>query len=323
MGLPARRRAATRDGTQLTEVSLGHLARRDPRGDSPGRATATAPTGRGHRSWGCGSTREKLLLDPYARAVSGELVDDPAIFGYDVSSPRPAAAASTPRRTSRRGWSSTTRASTGATTTGPYTRWRDTVIYELHVKGMTALHDRVPEHLRGTYAGLATPAVTDYLRDLGVTAVELLPVQQFASEPRVMRRGMANYWGYNTIGFFAPHHDYSSSGDRGGQVREFKEMVKAFHAAGLEVDPRRRLQPHRRGLTRRSDRCRSAGSTTAPSTTAVDHAPRGDAFDDTYWDVTGCGNTVDASEPLRAAADPRLAALLDVRRCTSTASAST
>src|SRR3954451_7264969 len=100
---------------------------------------------------------------------------------------------------------------------------------------MTALHDRVPAHLRGTYAGLATPAVTDYLRDLGVTAVELLPVQQFVSEPKVLASGLTNYWGYNTIGFFAPHNAYSSSGDRGQQVTEFKEMVKAFHAAGLEV----------------------------------------------------------------------------------------
>ncbi len=124
----------------------------------------------------------------------------------------------------------------------------------------------MPEHLRGTYAGLAHPAVTDYLRDLGVTAVELLPVQQFASEPDVVERGLTNYWGYNTIGFFAPHAAYSSSGDRGQQVTEFKQMVKALHAAGLEVDPRRRLQPHRRGRTRAGRRCRSAGSTTSAST---------------------------------------------------------
>ena len=113
--------------------------------------------------------------------------------------------------------------------------WRDTVIYELHVKGMTQVHDRVPAELRGTYAGLATPAVTDYLRDLGVTAVELLPVHQFLSETPSAEQGLTNYWGYNTIGFFAPHNAYSSSDDRGGQVREFKEMVKALHEAGLEV----------------------------------------------------------------------------------------
>ena len=85
-------------------------------------------------------------------------------------------------------------------------RWRDSVIYELHVKGMTALHDRVPEELRGTYAGLASPAVVEYLKDLGVTAVELLPVHQFISEPALVERGLVNYWGYNSIGFFAPHN---------------------------------------------------------------------------------------------------------------------
>ena len=107
---------------------------------------------------------DKLLLDPYARAISGDLVDDPAIFGFDVAAPSRAQTAATPRRTSRRAWSCASPTSTGATTGGRYTRWRDTVIYELHVKGMTALHDRVPEHLRGTYAGLATPAVIDYLQ---------------------------------------------------------------------------------------------------------------------------------------------------------------
>ncbi len=178
----------------------------------------------------------------------------------------------------------------------PYTRWRDTVIYELHVKGMTALHDRVPEHLRGTYAGLAAPAVTDYLRDLGVTAVELLPVQQFVSEPRVMARGKENYWGYNTLGFFAPHNGYASAGDRGEQVREFKEMVRAFHAAGLEV------------ILDVVYNHTAEGGTDGPTLSfrglddrgfyhRVDHTPPGDPYDDTYWDVTGCGNTVDASNP--------------------------
>ncbi len=106
-------------------------------------------------------------------------------------------------------------------------RWRDTVIYELHVKGFTKLHDRIPEDLRGTYAGLGHPVVTEYLRDLGVTAVELLPVQQFFSEPALLERGSVNYWGYNPISYFAPDAAYSAAGDRGGQVTEFKEMVRA------------------------------------------------------------------------------------------------
>jgi glycogen operon protein len=239
---------------------------------------------------------EKLLLDPYARAVSGDLVDDPAILGYDAKTPtkrsRLDSAAYVPKGVVVHDpgfdWGDDHR---------PYTGWRDTVVYELHVKGMTALHDRVPAHLRGTYAGLATPAVIDYLCDLGVTAVELLPVQQFASEPRVLRRGMANYWGYNTLGFFAPHHGYAAAGDRGGQVREFKEMVKAFHAAGLEVildvvynhtaegDPTGPTLSFR-GLDDRGFYHR-----------VVDQRQPGERFTDTYWDITGCGNTVNTSDP--------------------------
>ena len=114
-------------------------------------------------------------------------------------------------------------------------RWRDTVVYELHVKGFTALHDRVPEHLRGTYAGLAEPAVTDYLRDLGRDRGRAAAGAAVHLGAGVVGRGMTNYWGYNTIGFFAPHAAYSSSGDRGQQVTEFKQMVKAMHAAGIEV----------------------------------------------------------------------------------------
>ena len=144
-------------------------------------------------------------------------------------------------------------ASTGATTRRSRRRWRDTVIYELHVKGMTKLHDRVPEPLRGTYAGLATPPVVDYLRDLGVTAVELLPVHHFLTEPAVAARGLTNYWGYNSIGFFAPHAAYSSSGDRGEQVTEFKADGQGLPRRRARGDPRRGLQPHRRGRRRGSD----------------------------------------------------------------------
>ena len=189
LGLPVRRRRRCRPETrhELTELSLGIW-----HGEIPGVAPRTRYGFRADGPWepelGLRFNPDKLLLDPYARAVSGDLANDPAIFGYDVDAPDLPTTA-TARRTSRRGWSSTSPASTGASDRRPYTRWRDTVIYELHVKGMTALHDRVPEHLRGTYAGLATPAVTDYLRDLGVTAVELLPVQQFVTEPKVMARG--------------------------------------------------------------------------------------------------------------------------------------
>ncbi|MFT4233957.1 MAG: alpha-amylase family glycosyl hydrolase, partial [Microbacterium sp.] len=175
----------------------------------------------------------KLLLDPYGMATSGTIIPEQPIFGAreDDETVRDDtdSAAYTGRSVV------IDRAFDWEGEQPIRRRWRDTVIYELHVKGYTQLHDRVPEHLRGTYGGLAEPAVVDYLHDLGVTAVELLPVQQFFSEPAVLERGLKNYWGYNTVSFFAPDAEYSASGDRGGQVTEFKRMVKAMHAAGIEV----------------------------------------------------------------------------------------
>src|SRR5690606_39574109 len=111
----------------------------------------------------------------------------------------------------------------------------DTVIYEVHVKGFTARHPDVPEAQQGTYAGLAHPAAIEHLQRLGVTAVELLPVHHFVHDHHLVEKGLSNYWGYNSIGFFAPHSDYSSSGTLGEQVTELKGMVKALHAAGIEV----------------------------------------------------------------------------------------
>ncbi|WP_460735764.1 glycogen debranching protein GlgX [Nocardioides ginkgobilobae] len=245
----------------------------------------------------------KLLLDPYAQAISGDLDPQPPVFGYVFGSPEeqstedsapfvPRSVVVDPSHGGEFDWEGD----------APMRRrWRDTVVYECHVKGMTALHDRVPEELRGTYAGLGSPAVTDYLRDLGVTAVELLPVHQFLTEPGVSERGLVNYWGYNSIGYFAPHGAYSASGDRGQQVREFKEMVKALHRAGLEVildvvynhtaeaGP---LGPTLcfRGLDDRGFYKRVI-PVPDPDTGAVE-------YDDTYWDVTGCGNTVDSNHPL-------------------------
>ena len=111
----------------------------------------------------------------------------------------------------------------------------ESVIYETHVKGVTELHPDVPEEIRGTYAGLGHPAAIKHFTDLGVTAVELLPVHQFVQDSHLEEKGLRNYWGYNSIGFFAPHGEYSAAGDGGGQVAEFKAMVKAMHAARLEV----------------------------------------------------------------------------------------
>ena len=117
----------------------------------------------------------------------------------------------------------------------PRTPYHETVIYETHVRGLTKLHPEVPETQRGTYQGLAHPAIIDHLQKLGVTAVELMPVHQFVSDAILAERGLANYWGYNTIGFFAPHNAYAASGARGEQVQEFKSMVRTLHQAGIEV----------------------------------------------------------------------------------------
>jgi glycogen operon protein len=176
----------------------------------------------------------KLLADPYAKAFCGELEFDDAIFGYppgrdDMLQDHRNSAPFVPRSVVVQDefpWGDDRR---------PVIPWGDTVIYEMHVKGFTARHPDVPEHLRGTYAGLAHPAAIGHLQRLGVTSVELLPTHHFVSEPFLLTKGMTNYWGYNTLGFFAPHAAYSASGARGEQVREFKSMVRALHAAGIEV----------------------------------------------------------------------------------------
>src|SRR5581483_8281217 len=113
--------------------------------------------------------------------------------------------------------------------------YHETVVYEAHVKGMTQTHPAIPEAMRVSYAALAHPAMVDYFVKLGVTAVELMPVHQFVQDHVLVERGLSNYWGYNTIGFFAPHNAYCSSGQRGEQVQEFRSMVKALHEAGIEV----------------------------------------------------------------------------------------
>jgi glycogen operon protein len=178
----------------------------------------------------------KLLIDPYARAVSGAVTYGDALLGHDPADPaRPSTADSAPYVprslvVSDQGydWSGDAR---------PGHSYADTVIYELHVKGFTERHPDVPPELRGTYAGLGHDAVTGYLRDLGVTAVELLPVHEYVPERFLLERGLTNYWGYNSIGYFAPHQAYSAAARAapGGQVAEFRDMVKALHGAGLEV----------------------------------------------------------------------------------------
>ncbi len=175
----------------------------------------------------------KLLLDPYGKAVEGDVAWDEALFDYQWSDPRkPNTADSAPFMPKN-------------IVINPFFDWgndrppripfHETVIYEAHVRGLTLRHPEVPLHQRGTYAGLAHPAVIEHLRRIGVTAVELLPVHQFVPEQALVARGLTNYWGYNTIGFLAPHNRYCSAGQRGEQVGEFKTMVKALHQAGIEV----------------------------------------------------------------------------------------
>jgi len=176
----------------------------------------------------------KLLLDPRARAVDGGLDWHASVHGHVAEGPDDGpdpqdSAGHVPWGVVTDGlfpWGDDAR---------PRTSWQDMVIYEVHVKGFTARHPGVPEHLRGTYAGMATPAALDHLVGLGVTAVELLPVHHFLSEHHLAAARLTNYWGYNPIAWFAPHAGYSASGSTGGQVHEFKAMVRALHAAGMEV----------------------------------------------------------------------------------------
>jgi len=178
----------------------------------------------------------KLLIDPYAKALSGRIEWSDAMFGYHIGDPLADLskddrnnAASVPKAVVIE------QAFTWGDDRLLRTPWDRTIIYEVHVKGFTIRHPDVPEPLRGTYAGLATPAAIDYLRSLGVTAVELLPVHYFVRDQPLIQRGLTNYWGYNSIGFFAPDNEYGIATDRGQHVNEFKTMVNILHTAGIEV----------------------------------------------------------------------------------------
>ena len=230
----------------------------------------------------------KLLLDPYARAVDGEWVLDDAVFGHvrahgdDTVRDDRDSAPHVPRSVVVDGsfdWGDDR---------PPRVPWPDTVIYELHVKGFTRRHPGVPPHLRGTYAGLAHPAAVAHLAGLGVTAVELLPVHHFLSEERLTRLGLSNYWGYNSLAYFAPHAAYSSRGSRGEQVQEFREMVRALHAAGIEV-----ILDVVYNHTAEGDHL---GPTLAYR--GIDNGTYYRLRDGRwYTDYTGCGNTLDVRHP--------------------------
>jgi isoamylase len=182
----------------------------------------------------------KLLLDPYGKSFDGEFKFGQALYSYDMAAAaEDPAEAGTPPHVDSRGHTMTSVVINPffdwATDRAPRTPYHETVIYEAHVKGMTQTHPAVPESLRGTYAGLAHPAIIDHLKSINVTAIELMPVHQFLHDSRLLDLGLRNYWGYNTFGFFAPHHQYAANPQAGGTVPEFKSMVRAFHEQGIEV----------------------------------------------------------------------------------------
>lgn len=178
----------------------------------------------------------KLLLDPYAKAIEGNIDGDESLFSYWFKSPDDNSAMNDLDSAAHTMKSAVINPYFDwGNDQHPYISYHDSVIYEAHVRGMTNLNMDVPPDIRGTYAGLAYPSVIEYLKKLGITAIELMPIHQFVNDSFLQEKGLSNYWGYNTIGFFAPHNAYSSSGERGEQVNEFKSMVKAYHHAGMEV----------------------------------------------------------------------------------------
>jgi isoamylase len=264
-------------------------------GIGPGQAYGYRVTGPYAPDRGLWCNPAKLLLDPYARAITGAVSFGPEVLGYTVGDP---GAPSTLDSAGHMPRSLVTDSEHAWTDGGlPRRRYADTVIYEVHVKGFTMRHPGVPEHLRGTYAGLAHESAVSYLTGLGVTAVELLPVHQSVPESFLLERGLTNYWGYNTIGYFAPHSGYSAAvraGQPGGQVAEFKAMVNALHVAGLEV------------LLDVVFNHTAEGGVLGPSlcfrgldNPAYYRLVPGDPSQ--YVDTTGCGNSLNAGDPLTLA----------------------
>jgi glycogen operon protein len=237
----------------------------------------------------------KLLIDPYARALEGDVQLDPAIFGYNM-----ATIANDDTDLSFSNSNSAPHVSKGIVIDPsfdwegdrhPDTPWHRTIIYETHVKGITQRHPDLPEALRGTYAGLGHPVMVDYLTSLGITAVELLPVHHFHALPgHLAGTGLRNYWGYDSLNYFAPYSGYSASGQAGQQVTEFKQMVKSLHQAGIEV------------ILDVVYNHTGEGSHLGPTLTlrGIDNAAYYRLVDDTpryYMDFTGCGNSLNVQHP--------------------------
>ncbi len=230
----------------------------------------------------------KLLLDPYGKAVDGPLRWDPALFGYQQGALEVVSDADSAPYMPRSvvinpyfDW---------AGDRAPRTAYHQTVIYEAHVRGLTMRHPDVPPELRGSYSGLATPPVIDHLTRLGVTALELMPVHQSVPEQQLVERGLTNYWGYNTIGFLAPHNGYSQSAEPHGQVAEFKSMVKSLHGAGIEV------------ILDVVYNHTAEGGALGPTLSfrGIDNAAYyrlDDSDPSVYLDYTGCGNSLNVRHP--------------------------
>ncbi|WP_043266191.1 glycogen debranching protein GlgX [Streptomyces sp. CT34] len=289
--------------TELThEIWHGFLP-----GAGPGQRYGYRVHGRWDPWTGARWNPAKLLLDPYARAVDGDFgtcteagPGGPALpaqlYGHARDWPQQQYADTV--RDDRDSAPYVPKGVVVADDEGgdgwrddrrPKTPWPDSVLYELHVRGFTMRHPGIPEELRGTYAGLAHPAALDHLTRLGVTAVELLPVHQFAHEDHLVRRGLRNYWGYNSIGYFAPHAGYAATGTRGQQVGEFQRMVRALHDAGIEVI-----------LDVVYNHTAEAGELGPTlSLRGIDNRGyyrlQGDAR--RYADYTGCGNTLHVVQP--------------------------
>ncbi|MGN6405573.1 glycogen debranching protein GlgX [Sinomonas sp.] len=232
----------------------------------------------------------KLLLDPYSLAVAGRYGGEQAVHAFVFGEPAtldptdslPCALLSIVCDHGEYDWED------DAPPRHPY---NETVIYEAHVKGLTQLHPAVPAELRGTYRGAAHPAVVDHLVSLGVSAIELMPVHQFLEDPILTDKGLSNYWGYNSIGFFAPHNEYSSSGDRGQQIAEFKDLVKAYHQAGIEV-----ILDVVYNHTAEGNHLGPTLSYRGLANAAYYHLVSGEEF--YYMDYTGTGNTLNLGHSL-------------------------
>src|SRR5690606_1680254 len=231
----AGRRPAEKERIPLPEVT-GHVWHGYLKGIRPGQLYGYRVDGPYEPGSGLRFNPNKLLIDPYARALYGEVDWSQPVFSYPLGHPDEDLAFD--EGDDAPGVPKGVVIANDFDWEGdrpPRTPWHRTIIYETHVRGLTMRHPDVPRRLRGTYAGLASPHILDYLTSLGVTAVELLPVHAFPDDSYLLEKGLRNYWGYNTINFFAPQARYASAKRRGEEVREFKEMVKALHRAGLEV----------------------------------------------------------------------------------------